>query len=148
MKQLLFLTSGLALLACALLFTHALVTAQGSVYELSQSMIGSGDTIRGGAYEMSVVVGDPAADEVSGGAYTMGSGFWGGKRVVASVTPTATMTATLTATSTATATQPGDPSPTATPTTPGNSVPTPTTTPTPPGNTNGAATLYLPVINR
>jgi hypothetical protein len=171
MKRILFFVCALGLLTYALLSNHALVTAQGGIYELSQSLFGSGGIASGGAYEMTIVVGDPVADEMSGGAYSLGGGILGGgARVVAQVTPTETPTetATPTPTATATATTPGDPSPTATATatattpgnpsstatptatatTPGVPSPTATATPTVPGNTDTAEKLYLPLVER
>lgn len=91
MRPIPFFACVLAFLACMLLFTYSLVTAQGPLYELSQSLLGSGDVTSGGAYAMTFSVGDPQADEASGGAYSLGGGILGGgARVVVSVTPTAT----------------------------------------------------------
>lgn len=134
---------------------------EGGRYELGWYVVGfGGGESAGGNYAVSSTVGQANADELAGGVYTLGSGFWGGgQRVVAPVTPTATVTVTATptatptagtsgatATPTATATQVGEPSPTATTTPTRGSVPT--ATPTPLGNTNEAARLYLPLLQR
>lgn len=91
MKPIPFFACVLTFLACTLLFTYSLVMAQGPLYELSQSLLGSGDVTSGGAYAMTFSVGDPQADQVSGGAYRLGGGILGGGvRVVVAATPTAT----------------------------------------------------------
>lgn len=153
MKRLLLLGCTLSLLMGSVLWRTAQVTAQGSLYELSQSWFGSGGMASGGDYVMSLAIGDSVAGAVSGGAYSLGGGILGGGiRVVAPVTPTptptvtATPTATATPTLTPTATQVGKPSPTATATPTKGSAPT--ATPTPLGNTNEAARLYLPLLRR
>ncbi|MFN8445372.1 MAG: hypothetical protein U0175_31575 [Caldilineaceae bacterium] len=83
MKSIPFFACVLGSLACTLLFTYALVMAQGPLYELSQSLLGSGDVTSGGAYTMTFSVGDPQADEASGGAYSLGGGILGGGARVA-----------------------------------------------------------------
>jgi hypothetical protein len=81
---------------------------------------------------MTIVAGEPVADELNGGSYSLGGGFWGGgARAVAPVTATPTFTPAET--------------PTATATTPAGSTATPTHTPVSGG---GDQQLYLPLVER
>jgi hypothetical protein len=145
MKRVLLSVCVLGLLTYALLSSNSLATAQSTVYELSQSFIGSGGTISGGAYEANIVVGDPVADEVSGGAYSVGGGILGGgPRSVVEVTPTATPTETEVPTATPTL---SNPVPTATPTEEGEATATPTATATPPSGGSDVE-IYLPLVGR
>lgn len=153
MKRLLLLGCTLSLLTGSVLWRTGRATAQASLYELSQSWFGSGGATSGGSYALTLTIGDPVADEVSGGAYSLGGGFWGGgARIVAPVTPTPTFTTTalpsITATPTATATPSGIGLPTATATPPVIGLPTATATPTPPGETTVTRMLYLPLVER
>jgi len=52
------------------------------VYDLVQSNVGSGGGGSGSHYDVSSSIGQPDAGQVSGGAYTLGGGFWGGGVVV------------------------------------------------------------------
>lgn len=140
-KRLLLLGCALNLLTGSVLWRTVQVTAQGSPYELSQSWFGSGGATSGGSYALTLTIGDPVAGEVSGGAYSLGGGFWGGgARIVAPVTPTPTATATAPSSITVT--------PTATATPSAIGLPTVTATPTSPGETNAARMLYLPLVER
>jgi hypothetical protein len=109
------------------------LAVEGGSYVLDWQTIGFGGGVStGGAYEVSSTVGQASAEELTGGSYTVGGGFWGGgPRAIAPTTPTATVTPSTTGTPSA-----GTPSPTA------------TATPTPPGNTNSAVKLYLPLVDR
>ena len=56
----------------------------GGVYEVWGN-VGAGGTVSGGAYEIAATIGQPEAGQISGGAYTLGGGFWGGGAVVPAV---------------------------------------------------------------
>lgn len=146
MKRVLLFVCVLGILTSGLLLHNTLAIAQSTIYELSQSFIGSGGTASGGAYEMTIVVGDPVADEVSGGAYSVGGGILGGgPRTVVEVTPTATPTDTEVPTPTPT----GSGEITPTPTSPGDATATPTATATSTPPSGGAGVdLYLPLVGR
>lgn len=135
MKRIVLFVGASGLLVCALLFNQTLVTAQGALYELGQSLFGGGGMASGGAYEMTIAAGEPVADELNGGSYSLGGGILGGgARAVAPVTPTPTFTPTETPTATAT-TNPNEPTA------------TPTATTTPPSG-GGNLQLYLPLVGR
>ena len=52
---------------------------QAQQYTISLSSVGSGGTLTGGGYSIDSVIGEPAASiELSGGSYTLQSGFWPG----------------------------------------------------------------------
>ncbi len=104
---------------------------EGGQYVLEWQAVGfgGGESI-GGDYALSSTVGQASADELTGGTYSLGGGFWGGgARVVVPVVPAPAAT------------------PTVTPTPPGGPLPTATATPTPPGNAGGTQ-LYLPLVDR
>lgn len=50
----------------------------GGPYDLTWSNVGAGGSASGGAYTLSLTVGQPEAGAMSGGAYTLNGGFWGG----------------------------------------------------------------------
>jgi hypothetical protein len=69
-----------------LLFLAGSVLAQsGDRYDLSWWTVdGGGDTFStGGNYTLGSTIGQPDADTLTGGGYTLGGGFWGGGVVVA-----------------------------------------------------------------
>jgi hypothetical protein len=127
---------------------------EGGQYGLDWHAIGmGGGESAGGSYALSSTAGQASDEQLSGGAYTLGGGFWGGgARAVAPVTPTPTFTPTDTPaeTPTPTATTPGVSLPTATPTatTDGEPSPTATETPTSPGQGGDEVELYLPLVVR
>jgi len=70
------------LVLCTLLVGVSIASAQsGGVYEVWGN-VGAGGTVSGGAYEIAATIGQPEAGQISGGAYTLGGGFWGGGVVV------------------------------------------------------------------
>jgi uncharacterized membrane protein len=77
MKHLIFLI----LLALTLVVGVSSSQAQsGGGYDLTWSTIdGGGATFStGGSYSLGGTIGQPDAGQISGGAYTLGGGFWGG----------------------------------------------------------------------
>jgi hypothetical protein len=74
MKNLVYLMIVVMLLS-SVSYAHA---QTGGPYELTQSVLGSGGTVSGGAYQIAATIGQPEASQISGGGYTLGSGFWGG----------------------------------------------------------------------
>jgi uncharacterized membrane protein len=74
------------LTACLVLLAGTVVLAQsGGVYDLSWSTVdaGGGTFSTGGIYSLGGTAGQPDAGQMSGGAYTLGGGFWGGGVVAA-----------------------------------------------------------------
>jgi hypothetical protein len=139
MKRMLLFVAMPAMLVCALLLNQGLVAAQGAIYELTQSLFGGSGSASGGPYAMTIAVGEPIADELSGGSYSLGGGILGGgARAVAPVTPTPTFTPEETPTPTATSSFP-----TATPPDGATATPTPTRTPI---SGDGDLRLYLPLV--
>lgn len=74
------------------LLTTTYVYAQSNNYQLALVGWGSSTTTNGGSYQMVVTIGQPEAEEISGGSYTINGGVGGGKRVVIAVTPFPTAT--------------------------------------------------------
>ncbi|MBI5880370.1 MAG: hypothetical protein HZB53_22185 [Chloroflexi bacterium] len=76
------LVAALMLLVAALLFgTSAPTLAQsGSGYDLTWNVIGGGGATfsTGGGYSLGGTIGQPGAGAMSGGTYTLSSGFWSG----------------------------------------------------------------------
>ena len=66
----------LLLLAAFLLTATAL--ASGPYELLWYSISGGGGPSEGGQYALSATVGQPAADSMSGGQYSLSGGFWSG----------------------------------------------------------------------
>jgi hypothetical protein len=142
---------GLALM----LFQLNLATTQaieGGPYILDRHAVGvGGGESTGGSYTLNSTTGQSSDEELSGGAYSLGGGFWGGgARAVALTTPTFTPTVTPTGTPTGTPTSfaISSPTPTATATIAGDATPTPTATPTAPEQGGGDQQLYLPLVKR
>ena len=76
----------LGLIIVALAVSNVTVTAQsGGTYELFWSTIdgGSAMNLAGGAYTLSGTVGQFDAGSQSGGAYSLGGGFWSSAQAVA-----------------------------------------------------------------
>jgi hypothetical protein len=74
---------GMMLLGLAvLLLTAGVVLAQSGGYDLSWWTVdGGGITFAtGGTYNLGATAGQPDAGTLSGGAYTLDGGFWGGVR--------------------------------------------------------------------
>jgi hypothetical protein len=81
MKQVrvLVFLSVLCILSCTMWGTAPAVAQSGGNYDLSWNTIdGGGGTSSGGSYILSGTLGQPDANLLSGGDYTLGSGFWGG----------------------------------------------------------------------
>lgn len=156
MTRTLLFVCALGLLTSILLLPDRLIKAQGVIYELGHSFTNSGGILSGGAYEMTAAVGDPVADQVTGGAYTLGGGILGGgARVAAPVTPTPTPTVTETPVQTPTATATKLGAATATPTATateavGTATPTvtATATATPPTSGNPEGQVFLPLVGK
>ena len=60
------------------LFASSARAQGGSVYDMAVSNVGSGGSGSGSHYGLSSSIGQPDAGQVSGDAYTLGGGFWGG----------------------------------------------------------------------
>jgi uncharacterized membrane protein len=67
----------IALSVTAPFFLHTAAAQSGGVYEMWGN-VGAGGTVSGGAYQIAATTGQPDAGQASGGAYTLGGGFWGG----------------------------------------------------------------------
>jgi hypothetical protein len=66
------------LIALTLLFSTA-VQAQDAGYELAGSVVaGGGGQVSGGAYAMSISIGQPGTYTLRGGDYALGGGIFGG----------------------------------------------------------------------
>lgn len=72
-----------ALLFLLVLLPAVVLSQSGGGYDLSWSTIdGGGYTFSaGGDYTLGGTIGQPDAGVLSGGGYTLGSGFWGGAAV-------------------------------------------------------------------
>lgn len=69
----------LCILFGALRGTAPAVAQSGGGYDLSWSSVdGGGATSSGGSYVLSGTIGQPDANLLTGGDYSLGGGFWGG----------------------------------------------------------------------
>jgi hypothetical protein len=67
----------IVVLLVSLLAIPLLAHAQsGGGYELTRSAIGGGDTSNGGGYSLAGTVGQADTGALSGGGYSLNSGFW------------------------------------------------------------------------
>jgi hypothetical protein len=128
----------LPLTVLGVLLAFSAIYANGG-YTLSWATVdgGGGTFSTGDGYSLGGSAGQPDAGNLSGGDYTLRSGFWTG------VSPTPTPTPTLTSTPTPTATH--TPTPTATQTLPPGVTPSATPTATQIPNDHF---VYLPLVTR
>jgi len=68
-----------AALLCGLLLAGVVLAAGAQSYAISWWTVGGGGgTSMGGSYALMGAIGQPTAGAMSGGGYTLASGFWGG----------------------------------------------------------------------
>ena len=79
MKRLFIVISlvGVVMVSTGSRLSAELTTPQ-ATYELVKSYVGPSGGGSAGIYTLASSIGQPAAGEVSAGAYTLGGGFWGG----------------------------------------------------------------------
>jgi hypothetical protein len=72
-----------AIVTLTLLLALAAVTRGAVGYDISPWSVGGGGATfsAGASYSLGGTIGQPVAGQISGGAYTLGSGFWGGGAV-------------------------------------------------------------------
>jgi hypothetical protein len=75
----------LVILLCGLLLTTTALTSSSEGYDLSWWTVDSGGGILNieGGYSLSSTIGQPDAGVLTGGAYTLGGGFWTGGKLAA-----------------------------------------------------------------